>query len=109
MNLKNDKYLYYLWGFLLAFIGTTFFSGLIVKLHANCHHATDFSIYQEAIYKIAAFGDFNPFLYVRNVNIFNDHFDPIILRFLVTMQKTYYFLNICGLFHYLFLFGLKKI
>lgn len=79
MTLKNRKYLYLAWGALLAFISTVFFAGLIIKLQSNCHHATDFSIYQEAIYKIAAFGDFNPFLTIRNVKIFNDHFDPIIL------------------------------
>ena len=54
-------------------------SALILKLNSNCFHATDFGIYQEAIYKIAQLGDFNPYLYTRKVNIFNDHFDPIIL------------------------------
>lgn len=50
----------------------------IKRLFNNCLHAVDFSIYQQAIYKIAQ-GDFNPYLTVRGVNIFNDHFDPIII------------------------------
>lgn len=44
----------------------------------NCFHATDFGIYQQAIYEIADFKSFNPFLTIRNVHIFNDHFDPVI-------------------------------
>lgn len=44
----------------------------------NCIGATDFSIYQQAIYQIAENFDLNPFITIRNVKIFNDHFDPII-------------------------------
>lgn len=45
----------------------------------NCIGATDFSIYQQAIYQIAENFDLNPFITIRNVKIFNDHFDPIII------------------------------
>lgn len=50
----------------------------IVGILHNCFHATDFGIYQQAIYEIAQFGNLNPFLTIRNINIFNDHFDPVI-------------------------------
>jgi hypothetical protein len=45
----------------------------------NCVGATDFSIYQQAIYDMAANLDLNPFITIRNVKIFNDHFDPVII------------------------------
>ena len=59
------------------------FSGLIIFVNIkgillNCFHATDFGIYQQAIYDIAYNLDPNPFVSVRNIKIFNDHFDPII-------------------------------
>lgn len=44
----------------------------------NCFHASDFSIYQQAFYQIAYNFDLNPYITVRNVEILNDHFDPII-------------------------------
>ncbi len=49
------------------------------KLYSFCLHATDFSIYQQAIFRLANTTVWNPYVTVRNVKIFNDHFDPIIL------------------------------
>lgn len=67
--------------YLLAFLW--FFSfllvGMIFKLYSGCLSAVDFSIYQEAIIKIASFESLNPFIYIRDINIFNDHFDPVII------------------------------
>lgn len=45
----------------------------------NCFPALDFSIHQEAIYRLANFESFNPYLLIRGINIFSDHFDPIIV------------------------------
>ena len=54
---------------------------LLVNIRAiyfNCYNAADFSIYQQAIYDILTLRDANPFVSIRNIHIFNDHFDPII-------------------------------
>jgi uncharacterized membrane protein len=51
---------------------------LIKAISYNCYNAIDFSIYQQAIYQIAANLDFNPFVIIRKIRIFNDHLDPII-------------------------------
>lgn len=42
----------------------------------NCFHAYDFGIYQQAFFNMAS-GDLNPFISVRGLNFFNDHFMPI--------------------------------
>ena len=55
------------------------FSGNYLKLVSGCVHATDFSIYQQAIYDINFFNNLNPYITIRNLKIFNDHFDPILL------------------------------
>jgi uncharacterized membrane protein len=49
----------------------------IQSLYFNCLNAIDFGIYLQAVYGIGE-GDFNPFLTVRNLKFFNDHFDPIV-------------------------------
>ena len=69
-------------------------------------HATDFSIYQEAIYKISKYGDLNPYLTMRGFRIFNDHVDPIIyLSALFTKVFGYGPKNLL-IFESLFYFGL---
>ncbi len=58
----------------------------------HCYNAVDFSIYQQAIFDIGP-GNWNPFLTIRDVRIFNDHFDPILLLasgFLVVIGKGYF-------------------
>lgn len=44
----------------------------------GCINANDFSIYQQGIYNISLFNEFNPFSTVRDIRILSDHFDPII-------------------------------
>jgi hypothetical protein len=52
----------------------------IFRLNNFCIHTQDFGIYQEAIYRLSnGFKDLNPYILVRNIHIFADHFDPIIL------------------------------
>lgn len=63
---------------LCGFLGATLLINNIRGILNNCFHATDFGIYQQAIYEIANFTSLNPYLTVRNINIFNDHFDPVI-------------------------------
>jgi hypothetical protein len=44
----------------------------------NCFHAYDFGIYQQGIFNIAAGESLNPFISVRGLNTFNDHFMPVL-------------------------------
>ncbi len=44
----------------------------------NCFNAWDFTIYQQAIYDILTLKEWNPYLTIRSINIFNDHFEPIL-------------------------------
>lgn len=94
------------WGALLFVILGVTLAGLIIQLKANCFHATDFSIYQEAIYKIAKFGDFNPYLYVRQVKIFNDHFDPVIILAAFFVKIFGYHASNLILFEFLWFLGI---
>ncbi|MCK5073524.1 MAG: DUF2079 domain-containing protein, partial [Bacteriovoracaceae bacterium] len=50
----------------------------IVNLLNNCINIYDFGIYEQAIYEIAGGAGWNPYLTVRNIHIFNEHFDPVI-------------------------------
>jgi hypothetical protein len=63
---------------LCAFFGLTLLLNNIRGILYNCFHATDFGIYQQAIYELAQMKSLNPYLSVRNIQIFNDHFDPVI-------------------------------
>lgn len=56
-----------------------YFSYWFVGHNYNCLPALDFSIYYEAISRIAFFNEINPYVPIRGVKIFNDHVDPIIL------------------------------
>ena len=71
----------------------------------NCFHATDFGIYQQAIYEIASTFDPNPYLTVRNIKIFNDHFDPIIYLAVPFVWLTNYSPVTLILFELLWFFG----
>lgn len=46
--------------------------------HLNLIDTYDFGIYYKAFVEIASFTDFNPYISFRNINIFADHFDPIL-------------------------------
>ena len=51
----------------------------LYRMALSCTSALDYSIYQEALYKIASFESFNPYVSIRNIAIFNDHVDPILI------------------------------
>lgn len=51
----------------------------LYRFFISCAQTVDYSIYQEAMLKIASFKGLNPYIYVRDIHIFNDHFDPIII------------------------------
>jgi len=48
------------------------------SIYYNCQNAIDYSIYQQAIYDISIFKSWNPYNTIRDIFIFNEHFDPII-------------------------------
>lgn len=62
----------------MAFLLVNIFIFNLTGYFYNCFPATDLAIHQEAIWKIASFDSFNPYLQIRGLKIFNDHFDPII-------------------------------
>lgn len=61
---------------LLVFVFIPLFSNIKGILN-NCFHAYDLGLYQQAFYNMAS-GDLNPYLTIRGLHIFNDHFMPII-------------------------------
>ncbi len=62
----------------LAFLAIWPLGTNLKAIYYNCYNAIDFSIYQQAIYDIWTLQVPNPFVSIRNVKIFNDHFDPVI-------------------------------
>jgi hypothetical protein len=76
-------------------------------IHNDCFHATDFSIYQQAIFDINFFDNLNPYLTIRNIKIFNDHFDPII--YLATLSTLIFGKNVSTLITFEFLWPLLTI
>ena len=50
----------------------------LYRMSIGCIKPIDFAIYQEALYKLAAFESWNPYIFVRDSHIFNDHVDPIL-------------------------------
>ena len=50
----------------------------IKSITYNCYNAVDFSIFQQAVYDIFTLREWNPYLTIRDINIFNDHFSPIL-------------------------------
>ena len=61
---------------LICFLTIVLFANL-EALSYNCFNAVDFSIYLQTIYEITI-GHFNPYITVRALRFFTDHFDPII-------------------------------
>lgn len=61
----------------------------------------DYGIYQQALFELSLFQRFNPYISLRDVLIFNDHFDPILIvvapiaRFLSWAPWTGAFIEIC--------------
>lgn len=50
----------------------------IKKLYYQCIGVIDYSIYQQAISELSLWQTWNPYLTIRDIFIFNEHFDPII-------------------------------
>ncbi|MCY4524548.1 MAG: DUF2079 domain-containing protein [Halobacteriovoraceae bacterium] len=65
------------WGGLLFFAIFLILAGNLFRVFHNCFNNYDLGIYHQAILELGK-GDLNPYLTVRNIKIFNDHFDPVI-------------------------------
>tara|TARA_Y100001936_G_C16085681_1_gene681546 strand:+ start:1522 stop:2967 length:1446 start_codon:yes stop_codon:yes gene_type:complete len=50
----------------------------LFKNSYGCFNGYDLGIYGQAILKLSSFSDLNPFVSIRGIEIFNDHFDPVI-------------------------------
>ncbi len=70
--------------------------GLNNGFHFNCFNSNDLGIYGQAITKISKLQEFNPYLTIREVKLFNDHFDPILwpvtLLLNMTRSTSYFYL-----------------
>ena len=44
----------------------------------GCYNVYDFGIYQQAIYELTRMESWNPYLTLRNIFVFHEHFDPVI-------------------------------
>jgi len=73
---SNKKWILISSALLLVFIFIPLLSNIKGILN-NCFHAYDLGLYQQAFYNMAS-GDLNPYLTIRGLQIFNDHFMPII-------------------------------
>lgn len=57
-----------------------FYFGVIANaINNNKINAFDYGIYQQALFDIAAGVSLNPYNTIRNVRIFDEHFDPIVI------------------------------
>lgn len=72
----NKKNIYYLISVL--FLASLILISNLVAVFNNCLESYDFGLYQQAIFDIAGFESFNPYLSIRGLKIFNDHFMPAI-------------------------------
>lgn len=50
----------------------------LLKNYFSCFNGYDFGIYTQAAFHLSKFSDLNPFVTIRGIEIFNDHFDPIL-------------------------------
>lgn len=50
----------------------------IDKLYHQCLGVIDYSIYQQAISELSLMKAWNPYVMIRDIYIFNEHFDPVI-------------------------------
>ncbi|MFZ4712591.1 MAG: hypothetical protein ACOYL6_02660 [Bacteriovoracaceae bacterium] len=100
-----------------VFLATLILVANIQGLLYNCFNAVDFGIYLQGIYGLGH-GDFNPFLTVRNLKLFTDHFDPInffpallmkITTFHPTVLMTFEWLVVMTLAVIVFLIAKRRI
>lgn len=64
---------------ILAFLGI-FWSPVLINWSRYCYRAYDLGIYAQALNRLSL-TDLNPYLPIRSLHIFSDHFDPILILF----------------------------
>lgn len=77
--LSEKPLLKYFW---LLFIGVGIFIYPIrhfLNVSLGLQYPIDFAIYHKAIIEIGSFNSFNPYLSLRDIQIFADHFDPFLI------------------------------
>ncbi len=70
---KAPLFVYFIFIIFIAF-------PVLLQWSRYCFHAWDLGIYAQALSKISLF-DLNPFIPIRDIRIFSDHLDPIIIPF----------------------------
>lgn len=78
---------------------------ILIGLNSNCFHLIDYGIYQQAIYEIAAGNSWNPYVTVRDIFIFNEHFDPVIMLAVPFVWLTGYAHWSLGVFEWFWYLG----
>lgn len=73
--LKNRTQIILLLALVLSFL---VFLGNAKFLMNHCLSVFNYGIFQQGVYEIAAGNSFNPFMTVRGLKLFNDHFPPIL-------------------------------
>ena len=76
-SLKNYPRLAVIGFFLILAIFLLLTGNLLSSIH-NCFDVYDLGIYHQAITELSL-ENLNPYLTVRNLKVFNDHFDPIVI------------------------------
>lgn len=77
--LSKESLLKFLW---LVFVAVGIFIFPIkhyLNILLGLQYPIDFAIYHKAIIEIGSFNSFNPYLALRDIQIFADHFDPILI------------------------------
>lgn len=62
---------------LFAFIPLLVICANIKRAQNNCFNGYDLGIYHQSLVEIGHSGNLNPYVTIRGIKIFNDHFDPI--------------------------------
>ena len=77
-SLLNDHFGKICVGVFLLFTICSILTGNLLSVIHNCFDVYDLGIYHQAIVELGI-DNLNPYLSVRGLKIFNDHFDPILL------------------------------
>jgi len=75
---KNSRVLWILEIVVICALAVSILVYHIYGYYYGCHPGFDFLIHQESLNALSTLKSFNPFVFCQNINIFNDHFDPII-------------------------------
>lgn len=77
----------------------------IYKIYHQCVSVIDYSIYQQAISELSTLKVWNPYVTIRDIFIFNEHFDPIIFLAVPFFKLMNFSVYSLAIFEWLWFFG----